>query len=263
MKALQHLSRWKAAGIHLLISFAIAGTVLAAMFFIWYPEPYMTALGGITVFLLVVGVDVSLGPLLTLVVFNPKKKSLKMDLSIIAALQVAALVYGLSVMLQARPVYLTFADDRFELVRANDIDVQSATKARYEEFARIPWWGPKIAAAHYELKVAGDSEQLVQELAKTYPERAHVQNLPEYYLPYEKRKAVAAAKGMPISALRKEHPEASDVIDAAIAATGRKEDALRFLPMWATAKNMSVLLAADTGDIVGFAPVSIGPDGAP
>ena len=44
--------------------------------------------------LLMIGVDVVIGPLLTLIVFDPKKKHLKFDLVVIAALQLAALAYG-------------------------------------------------------------------------------------------------------------------------------------------------------------------------
>ena len=49
---------------------------------------------------LVVGIDVVLGPLLTLIVFHPKKKSLIWDLAVIVAVQLGALGYGVWVMAQ-------------------------------------------------------------------------------------------------------------------------------------------------------------------
>ena len=91
-------SRWKAAGIHLLISIFIAVLVVAAMLLIWYPSPYFQAMGGAGLLMLVVGVDVVLGPLITLIIFNTKKKSLKFDLTCVAVVQMVALAYGVSTM---------------------------------------------------------------------------------------------------------------------------------------------------------------------
>src|SRR5262249_31768987 len=87
-------TRWQAAPIHLLISAAIATAVVSSMLLLWYPRPFFAAAGGATLLVLLIGVDVVLGPLLTLVVYDPRKKTLALDLAIIAALQLAALAYG-------------------------------------------------------------------------------------------------------------------------------------------------------------------------
>ena len=84
----KQFSRWKAAGIHLAISVSIALVVVVFMFFLWYPTPYFQAMGGGGLLLLVTGVDVVLGPLITLVIFNTQKKSLKFDLMCVAIVQV-------------------------------------------------------------------------------------------------------------------------------------------------------------------------------
>ena len=91
---LASLNRWKAALIHLGISAAIGVGVVALMLFVWYSRPYFTAMGGDTLILLLIGVDVVIGPLITLTIFDPKKKGLRFDLSVIAAVQLAALAYG-------------------------------------------------------------------------------------------------------------------------------------------------------------------------
>jgi len=54
---------------------------------------------------------VCLGPLLTLAVFDPKKKELKRDLSIILLIQLSALFYGIYTVSVARPAYIVFAVD--------------------------------------------------------------------------------------------------------------------------------------------------------
>ena len=88
------MSRWRAAGIHLLISIAIAGAVLALMLGLWYGPTLFQAMGGAGLALILIGVDVVLGPALTLVVFRSGKRGLKFDLTAIALLQVVALLYG-------------------------------------------------------------------------------------------------------------------------------------------------------------------------
>ena len=93
------------------------------MLLLWYPRPYFHAAGGQTLLLLLIGVDVVVGPLLTLIVFDPRKKRLKFDLAVIAVLQVAALAYGgYDHVRRAARVYVAFVGDRFELVAANAID---------------------------------------------------------------------------------------------------------------------------------------------
>src|SRR5690606_18525235 len=110
-------SRFKSFSIHLLISAVAALLAAGLVFFIWYPAPLHMAAGVTNIFLLLLIVDVILGPTLTLLIYKPGKKSLVMDLTVIALLQLSALIYGLYTMADGRPAWLTFAKDRFEMVR--------------------------------------------------------------------------------------------------------------------------------------------------
>src|SRR5689334_12196169 len=107
------MTRWKAAGIHLGISLVIALLVGSVIYFVWYPPPFFTVSGGNTLMLLIMGVDVVIGPALTLAVFRVGKWGLKFDLSVIAILQFAAFCYGLYIIAAARPVFLVAETDRF------------------------------------------------------------------------------------------------------------------------------------------------------
>lgn len=88
------MTRGKAAAIHLGISALVAAAVIGLMLMLWYPPPYFEAMGGETLLMLIVGCDVIIGPLITLIIFKPHKKGLKTDLTIIGCVQVAALAYG-------------------------------------------------------------------------------------------------------------------------------------------------------------------------
>ena len=84
--------RLRASGIHLGISLCIALLAALLVFGLWYPYPYREISGGRALFLLMTAVDVVMGPLITLVVFNQAKrrKELVLDFTVVAVLQLAA-----------------------------------------------------------------------------------------------------------------------------------------------------------------------------
>ena len=116
------MSRVKAALSHLLISVIVFSIFLLLVFFIWYVYPFNITEGVGDIVYLMAGVDIVLGPLLTLVVFKVGKKGLKFDLSLIAIVQIGALVYGGHVIYSERPAWVVFAKDRFEVVGLVEID---------------------------------------------------------------------------------------------------------------------------------------------
>ncbi|HFB0979533.1 TPA: fimb protein, partial [Neisseria gonorrhoeae] len=67
--------RWrfalKSAGWHLLISLLVAGLAALLVFKVWYPYPYAELTGGLSLYQLVVAVDIVCGPLLTLILASP------------------------------------------------------------------------------------------------------------------------------------------------------------------------------------------------
>lgn len=138
--------RLKVFGIHLLISMLIAFIVIMLVFYVWYPSPLHTAVGVTSIFLMLLAIDVILGPCLTLLVYKQGKKTLLMDLTVIAVLQLAALGYGLYSVAEGRPAWLVFSSPGFELVRVNEIDQRKTAQTPTEY--RVPsWFGPQWAAA--------------------------------------------------------------------------------------------------------------------
>ena len=66
---------------HLILSFLIALIVIGIVFFIWYPSPFTQAVGVTHIFLMMLAIDVIIGPILGLLVYKEGKKTLKMDLN--------------------------------------------------------------------------------------------------------------------------------------------------------------------------------------
>ena len=136
-------TRFSAFLLHLVFSALIAFTVILAAVLVWYPDYLLDLTGAKKIFLMIVAVDVCIGPILTFIVFNKKKKELGRDLYIIFFIQICALVYGIYTVATARPVYIVFSVDRFELVQANDISKQNLKNATIKEFKKLPLLSPK------------------------------------------------------------------------------------------------------------------------
>jgi hypothetical protein len=244
------LNRWKASAIHLAGSALIASIVLVLVLAVWYPPPYFFAMGGAVLLLLLIGVDVVIGPLITLIIFDPKKKSLKFDLSVIAALQFAALAYGSYIVFMARPVYNVFVIDRFELVAANQVNLASEEKA-IPEFRSMPLTGPKIIAA----RKPDTSERQWDITMSALQGGDDLPQLPEFYVPYTQYVPAVGKAAKPLDVLEKRQPKHASEIRDFIRDTGRKADELGFLPMKARNNDMSVIVDVKTAAIVGILPI--------
>lgn len=118
------ISRQRFALIHLGASALIAAIVAFLVFQLWYPHPYRALTGGLQLFAILVCVDLVCGPLFTLILANPKKskKELTLDLSLVVLIQLGALAYGLYSVKEARPVILSFEQDRIAVVTEAEID---------------------------------------------------------------------------------------------------------------------------------------------
>jgi hypothetical protein len=244
---LQNFSRWKAAAIHLSISVAVALAVVATMLFLWYPTPYFQAMGGGGLLMLVTGVDVVLGPLITLIIFNIKKKSLKFDLTCVAVIQVVALAYGVSTMFQARPVYTVFNKDRFDVVIAADMGAKEVAKVTNAVFKSLPLTGPQIAA----METPNDMKELRRMQESGIDSRAFSQ----YYVAYESKAKEAAAAAKPIAEWQKTHAATAEKLKAFLATKALDESKVGFLPLYTRNEDMTVVLDRETGKILAIAPV--------
>lgn len=171
------MTRWKAAGIHLSISVLIGLIAFSLLYFVYYPQPYFAAAGADKLVLILLGVDVVLGPLLTLVVFKSGKKTLKFDLSTIATLQFAALAYGLYIMWIARPAFILGVTDRIEIVYANTITAERFAQAELPQFKADPLFGPVFGVTRRPL--AGPEQDEILEASFN---GSDIQLFPRYFI---------------------------------------------------------------------------------
>lgn len=120
MMAIERLNRYQAFAIHLLLSLLFFLIVLLLITEFWYPGFLFQSAGGWEAVGLIIGIDLILGPLLTLIVFNTAKASLKKDLLIILAIQLAALTAGSFTIWHTRPVAVIYHYPEFTTIYANN-----------------------------------------------------------------------------------------------------------------------------------------------
>jgi hypothetical protein len=247
-------SALKAFGWHLLGSVLVACVAASLVFGLLYPPPYAQMLGGFELFLLVVGVDVVSGPLLTLVLFNPVKSKLELflDLGIVACLQMAALVYGLNTVWTARPVFFAYDVDRFRVVTLADIEPTDVLKIP-PSIGAPGWAGPPRAIG---IRVAQADEGDYLEQLQLSLNGQEVAFRTDRWRSYTEFRTQVLERSHAMAGLLAKRPEASELINAVVAKTGRSAQDLRWLPVQSRkGTGWTVLLDADTAKIAGFVPV--------
>ena len=134
--------RLKAFSLHLLSSATVLTLILGCLYFGWYRWPgwYLTDVK--TVVLVMVCVDVVLGPTLTLIIANQKKsrRELTRDIGVIVAVQLCALTYGSVSLWSGRPLYYAFSENVLQLVQAYDINADEAKLGRDQNPGLAPHW---------------------------------------------------------------------------------------------------------------------------
>lgn len=253
MKALPF--RWRAFGWHFLGTgiAAISAWLLATQ--LWFPWPLATLAGGMQLFLIVIVVDVVLGPSLTAVVANPAKpkRELVRDLAVILVLQLSAFGYGIYTMAAARPVLLAFEVDLFRVVSAAEVDRPTLPQAP-APYRSLSWTGPVTIAA-----VKPDDQAEVLRTIELGLAGIPLAALPAYWRDYASEQTRAWAKAQPLTAAAiARAPDAAE-IERIAAKAGVAAAELRALPLLARRAEGTVLLAPPNARIVGILPVQLLP----
>ncbi|MBL4828213.1 MAG: hypothetical protein JKY66_10975 [Spongiibacteraceae bacterium] len=170
-------SKLKAAALHACLTILVALLSGSLVFYVWYPGSLAKMLGGTELFWLVLSVEISLGPLISLVIFNPKKQrnELIKDYSLVALIQLSALFYGLYVVAQSRPVFFVFVKDSFEVVTALELDDKDLQQAK-GIYQHRDWLGPNFVCTESPTDPQEKSDLLFSAV-----EGKDIQLYPKYY----------------------------------------------------------------------------------
>jgi hypothetical protein len=177
--------RLKAFSLHLLGSATALTLILGALYFGWYRWPGWRLADATQVVTVLIGVDLVLGPLMTLIVANKNKsrRGLTRDIGIIVAVQVCALIYGSTSLWSGRPLYYAFSVNILQLVQAYDIDSHEAELGRQLNAELAPhcystprWiWAP----------LPTDPEEAQKIVTGAVSGADDVTSMPRYFKPWE------------------------------------------------------------------------------
>ena len=244
----------KAFAIHLSLSAVVAALAATLVLGVWFPAPYRSLAGGLHLFWLVVIVDVVCGPLLTAVLYNPRKSRLELtlDLSLVALVQLAALIYGLYSVALARPVALVHEVDRFVAVTQAQIDPAELQQAR-PEFRNLSWFGgPRLLGTRQPRDGAETLESVELSINGQEPSLR-----PGWWQAYADSVPEVKDRMKPLAELHGRRPaDGQRVIDETVEKLGQPMDGLFYLPL-TSQKSLDewIVLLDEHANIVGHAPV--------
>ena len=217
---------------HLSISFLIVLLVMSVIFFIWYPWPLATAIGVTQIFLMMLVIDVIVGPILGLLVYKGGKKSLKFDLTVIILLQLSALFYGIYSIEQGRPAWIVFNVDRFELIRKNEIVDQNVNRAQ-PQFQQPSWFKPQFVATEFAKNIQQRNDDMFAEVLSGIS----IAQRPERYVDFIQAKEQIQQREQKLDLLQQYNnkPDVEKIL-------AKYPQATAFLPLKASAVDMTVLV---------------------
>jgi hypothetical protein len=239
------MSRYQAAALHFLGSASVLFLIFALVRWIWYPGPLFFAASGANLIGIITAVDVVVGPLIMLIIFDVKKNNLKFDVAFILLCQLAFIGFGSWSIFQARPVFIAFVNQEFRLVIANEIEDNDLNKALNPEFKRLPWFGPLMVGT----KGPTDDKKR-EEIMFAGIGGMGLQNLPQYYVPYTEVLSQVKQAARPVTELTKISTEDKQrLLDYQAQA---KNQTLNFIPMKSKQRHLYAAIDPKTGAMLGI-----------
>lgn len=225
---------------HLSISFLIALVTVGMVFFIWYPSPLAKAVGVTHIFLMLMIIDVIVGPVLGWLVYKEEKKTLRIDLTIIILIQFFALSYGIYAIQQGRPVWLVFNVDQFEVVRNNEIYNKNIQQAQVR-FQKVPMLSPQFAA----VKFSENQKQKQQDMFDEVINGISLAQRPERYVELTQVRAQIQQRAQSLDLLNQYN---NQVLVQKI--LEKYPQATAFVPLKSNAVDMTVLINKEKGEVI-------------
>ena len=227
-------------GFHFLISMVFSILILLVVFFAWYPLPLAKAVGVTHIFLMMLAIDIIIGPLLGLLVYKEDTRKFKFDLIIIIFLQVSALLYGIYSIAQGRPVWLAYNVDRFELVRNNEIINERIAQAS-PQYQQPSWFKPQFVGVEFAKDKKVRSDDMLAEVLGGFS----IAQRPERYVPLDKVKNQIQQHAQTIEILNQFNDKSlvQDTLE-------KYPQATAFVPLKANAVDMTVLINKEKGEVV-------------
>ncbi len=209
--------------------------------FLWFPGGYFLISGVGKLFLVLAAVNLVVGPGLSTLVYKPGKRGLKSDLIIIACIEIVILGWAMYEIQERQPDFVVFAVDRFELVTAPEVDLETLNN---RQLAARPWITPRLIYA--ELPTDVDvMNRLIDETVILGMQ--DIDRRPEFWKAYAQGMSFIKEAAIPLSTLLSANDVRAGPINEWLARQELSADAYLYLPVRGRAADGMMILHADTG----------------
>ncbi len=224
------LNRYTAFSIHFALSLLVFLSLVAVMYFYWFPGDLFFMDGGWEGIKLVAMVDLVLGPFLTLLLFKRGKPSLVFDMSVIASIQIAALAYGFYATYNQRIVAYVYSDAQFNTLTISEYRESSATLTEKGKTPQaLSKFGDQYPVNAYTRPF--EREAYGEYLASIFNDYPEIRERNDLYLDLRKVHPELSARQLTRDTLKGEGRLAA--VEQAITASGHEFDAVEVYPMQA------------------------------
>lgn len=231
--------------IHLLLSTLIISSFMLLVFFVWYPYPFYITEGLSNIAIILIAVDLTLGPLLTFVVYKKGKKHLFFDLTIIALIQFSAFIYGAVIINQERPVYIAYVIDRYQSVHLSTVDIQTL---KYPELKYSFFSSP----IYIYTKLPSNPQERTDLMWSTISGGKDIDQLPEYYHPYKENLTIIGTKKLTYKKKLSESPELQKQLERIINKKQQNKDNIGLYILKGKEKSVIGIVNLDSGIIFNY-----------
>jgi hypothetical protein len=237
--------RLKNALIHAFLSGGLACLLAAVVFYVWYPQDYRQLSGGAGLFVIVMAVDVLVGPFLTLVVSDARKKRVELwrDWACIGLVQLAALLYGVHAVYLARPVALVYELDRFRVIAAVDVEGVNALGSHADDVA-LSNRGPVLLGT----RALRSDEEKMSALDMAL-QGVDIGQRPAFWCAYEQVRSSVRARARELAELRVKSSTGAALVQARLSHLGLSESNVRWVALQGKQRN-GVVLLNQSGDVL-------------
>ena len=245
-----HVNRFQAFALHLTTSAIIVSLFLALTFFVLYPPPLFKVEGTLSAIQILLGVDIVLGPLLTLVVFKPGKPSLKFDMAVIIAIQLAGFAYGANVIVSERPAIVSFAVDRFVVIPAADTKEMAMDKLDSKQ-VKLKAIGPTYVYA--EMPEDAAKYDLVFGPLEGKPD---LERRPEFYRDFHANIARNFDKAIDLKKYVERYEDARDEVENYLKASGKSYADIAAFPVSGRQHDVAMVVDKKSKQLAGYIDIN-------
>lgn len=241
-------AKFRASLLHLVLSFCVLVPVLLLIYFRWFPYPFFDVQAAAHVVAILVGVQLIAFPFLIFVIYAPLKKGLKFDLSVIATVQLAALLYGAYAIFSERPAYVVFAVDRYTPLADKDVNLADAG---LRGFGDDQAGGPVYAFAEMPMGQAfADLQDSV-----LFGGQPDLERRPEFWIPLAGGRQAIVSRARPLTELMAQYPADAQALKDAAAGVDLAPASALFVPMQGKREDFAAIIDPLTGKVIAAAAV--------